>query len=161
MENNLMTDDKKPREFWVWKSDRYTFAYTEDPCHQSPPTIHVIEYSAYQALEEKLKKETLELENACRQHAELWADYKELKFEFQEMSNGLDANKKIWLEDRDKLKAAETESKEWQEAALNFCKQKDILEQTNKELVEALEKIASCETVVNGDCPNIAREALK
>lgn len=59
----MTKESKAPREFWISPRDGY---YLESPPihpHQRMDIIHVIEYSAYQQLEEKL--------NYYKDHAEM------------------------------------------------------------------------------------------
>ena len=48
-----MSEDKKPREFWI--GERSYFAFTAPTWDEAQRHIHVIEHSAYAALEEKLR----------------------------------------------------------------------------------------------------------
>jgi len=60
-----LTDDKKPREFWIdvaneehgYYEDEYGLVYSssQDSCTKMIKPIHVIEHSAYESLRESLK----------------------------------------------------------------------------------------------------------
>ncbi len=49
-----MSEDKKPREFWLYEPEE-TFTETKIGDAESTHLIHVIEYSAYEILEQKLE----------------------------------------------------------------------------------------------------------